>query len=167
MPICNVCLPNWFHLQCPFTKTALVGFTCIHSIMERQSKKIRKCLFAMCACKTDFILNVFSQRLHIGFSCKHSLMQRQSKDIGKCLFAKIIKKCMQETPYNFPIKVSLLCIILPTKHKSGYGISLFFHPKVSFQCIIMPSTTKESLQYIYILYTKRVLVLSQQLIQKE
>ena len=70
-------------------------------------------------------------------------------------------------PYNFPIKVSLLCIILPTKHKSGYDISLFFHPKVSFQSIIMPSTTKESLQYIYILYIKRVLVLSQQFIQKE
>ena len=126
MPFCNVCLQKWFHLKCLFTKTALIGF-----------------------------------------SCKHSLMLRQSKDIGKCLFAKIIKRCMQETPYNFPIKVSLLCIILPTKHKSGYNISLFFHPKVSFQCIIMPSTTKESLQYIYILYIKRVLVLSQQFIQKE
>ena len=116
MPFCNVCLPNWFHLKCLFTKTALIGF-----------------------------------------SCKHSFMQRQSKDIWKCLFAKIIKECMQETPYNFPIKVSLLCIILPTKHKSGYDISLFFHPKVSFQCIIMPSTTKESLQYIYIFTQKESL----------
>ena len=122
MPFCNVCLPNWFHLKCLYTKTALIGF-----------------------------------------SCKHSFMQRQSKDIWKCLFAKIIEECMQETPYNFPIKVSLLCIILPTKHKSGYDISLFFHPKVSFQCIIMPSTTKESLPYIYIFYIKSVLVLSNNL----
>ena len=126
MPFCNVCMQNWFHLKFHFTKTALIGF-----------------------------------------SCKHSLMQRQSKDIGKCLFAKIIKRCMQETPYNFLIKVSLLCIILPSKYKSGYYVLLLFHPKVSFQCIIMPSKTKESLHYISILYIKRVLVLSQQFIQKE
>ena len=78
-----------------------------------------------------------------------------------------IKECMQETPYNFLIEVSLLGIILPSKQKSGYYVLLLFHPKVSFQCIIMPSKTKESLHYISILYIKRVLVLSQQSIQKE
>ena len=101
-----------------------------------------------------------------------SVLQTNISYIAKNLFPiallwLCITECMQETPYNFLIKVSLLCIILPSKYKSGYYVLLLFHPKVSFQCIIKPSKTKESLHYISILYIKRVLVLSQQFMQKE
>ena len=87
-------------------------------------------------------------------------MQTNISYIAKNLFPiallwLCITECMQETPYNSLIEVSLLCIILPSKQKSGYYVLLLFHPKVSFQCIIMPSKTKESLHYISILYIKK------------
>ena len=91
-----------------------------------------------------------------------SVLQTHISYIAKRHFPKYllwhcIKECMQETPYNFLIEVSLLCIILPSMQKSGYYVLLLFHPKVSFQCIIMPSKTKESLHYISILYIKKSL----------
>ena len=92
--------------------------------MQSQSKDIRKCLFAIYVCKTDFVLDVNSQRQHSkGFTCIHSFMESQSKKSGNsCSQNWFYLKCWftKTTLIGFALKGIHLQRFFNAKSEKGY-----------------------------------------------
>ena len=93
-----MCLHNWFHLKCHFTKTALI-FYHLHPFFQSKSKygyhEMPLCNVCNVCLQNWFNLFVISHGLFLkGFTYKHSFMQSQSKD-QDMPFCYVYNVCLQ------------------------------------------------------------------------